>query len=78
MAWATMAVPACCRICERDRLAVSLAKSASMMRPREAERFSTPIWMLATAFSKRLCTAPSLARAPLTWSSASSSFFIAM
>ena len=29
LACATMAVPACCRICARDRLAVSTAKSAS-------------------------------------------------
>ena len=40
MAWATMAVPACCRICAVLRLAVSAAKSASTIRPRAAVVFS--------------------------------------
>src|SRR6218665_749476 len=39
-AWATIAVPACCRICLRARFAVSAAKSASRMRERDADRFS--------------------------------------
>ena len=62
MAWATMAVPACCRICARDRLAVSWAKSASMMRERDADRFSEVICRLAIEVSNRDCKAPSLAR----------------
>ncbi len=36
LAWATIAVPDCCRICARARLAVSIAKSASMIRLRAA------------------------------------------
>ena len=43
LAWAIMAVPACCRICVRLRLAVSAAKSASMMRPRAADWFSLAV-----------------------------------
>ena len=55
LAWATMAVPACCRICVRDRLAVSIAKSASRMREREADRFSEVMFRLAMLVSKRDC-----------------------
>jgi hypothetical protein len=50
-------VPACCRICERDRLAVSAAKSASMIRERAAAWFSDTC-RLAMTLSKRFCTAP--------------------
>ena len=62
LACATIAVPACCRICVRDRLAVSAAKSASWMREREADMFSDVICSAAIAVSKRDCRAPSLAR----------------
>jgi len=41
-----------------------------MIRDLAALMFSDWIWMLATAVSKRLCTAPRLARALFTWSSA--------
>ena len=47
------------------------------MRPRAAEVFSDWIAMFDTAVSNRLCTAPSVARALLTWSSASSTCLIA-
>jgi hypothetical protein len=36
LACASIAVPACCRICARVSAAVSLAKSASTIRPRAA------------------------------------------
>ena len=58
LAWATIAVPACCRIWKRVRLAVSMAKSASMMRPREAAWFSAATCRLFTTDWKRFCTAP--------------------
>ena len=58
LAWATIAVPACCRICARDRLAVSAAKSASMIRPRAADWFSAVIERLEMAKPKRLSAAP--------------------
>src|SRR4051812_25243223 len=41
LAWAIIAVPACCRTLARLMLAVSVAKSASMMRLRAAVWFST-------------------------------------
>ena len=68
MAWATMALPACCRICARLRLAVSVAKSASMMRLRAADWFSTACCRLEMIASKRLCVAPKVARVSLTLS----------
>lgn len=68
-----MAVPACCSIWVRERLAVSTAKSASMMREREALRFSDVVCRLVIAVSKRDCRAPNwalwlemAARAPST------------
>ena len=45
LAWASMAVPACCRIWVRVSSAVSLAKSVSLMRLRDADRFSDEVWV---------------------------------
>src|SRR5690606_16672480 len=61
LACATMAVPACCRIWVRVRLAVSAAKSASRMRERDADMFSDVMFRLAMLVSKRDWRAPSLA-----------------
>ena len=58
LACATIALPACCRICARDRLAVSAAKSASMIRPRAADWFSPVIDRFEIAMPKRLIAAP--------------------
>src|SRR5690606_2142938 len=66
LAWASMAVPACCRICVRDSSAVSLAKSVSMMRLREADRFSEVVCRLATTELKRFWIAPRSARESFT------------
>src|SRR5450830_1217444 len=60
-----MAVPACCRIWARLRLAVSEAKSASMMRPLAAVWFSTALCRKFTVFWKRLWAAPREARLSL-------------
>ena len=57
--------------------AVSAAKSVSMIRERAAVVFSDAIWMLLTALSKRLCTAPSVARAPLICARAASACWMA-
>src|SRR5690606_33604381 len=65
LAWAIMALPACCRICERDRLAVSAAKSASMIRLRAAVWFSTDTCRLEITESKRFWMAPKSARLAL-------------
>jgi hypothetical protein len=43
LACANMALPACDKICERDKLEVSIAKSASMIRLRAAAWFSVLI-----------------------------------
>src|SRR6218665_1127367 len=74
-AWATIAVPACCRIWARDRLAVSAAKSASRMRERDADRFSEVTCRLSIEVSKRDCNAPSLARWLLMKASPASTVF---
>ena len=58
LAWASMAVPACCRICERVRFAVSLAKSASMIRPRAELRLLLVVSSEPTTCSSRLKPAP--------------------
>src|SRR5690606_20556989 len=58
LAWASIAVPACCRIWLRESCADSLAKSASWIRLRAADRFSTEVDRLATTEVKRFCTAP--------------------
>ena len=58
LACATIALPACCRICARDRFAVSAAKSASMIRPRAADWFSPVIDRFEIAMPKRLIAAP--------------------
>ncbi|MNV65902.1 hypothetical protein D3C71_1586250 [compost metagenome] len=57
-----MAVPACCRIWVRVSSAVSLAKSVSLMRLREADRFSEEVCRLATTEVKRFWIAPRSAR----------------
>src|SRR3990172_8141273 len=53
-ACASIAVPACCRICARVSEAVSAAKSASWMRLRELVRFSAVVCRLAIAELKRV------------------------
>ena len=72
MACDKIVVLACCRICERLRLAVSCAKSASMMRLREAVRFSLVVARLSMVELKRFWMAPRLARLELIWLSAAS------
>lgn len=72
MACATIALAACCRTWALERAAVSLAKSASRIRLREAERFSLVVSRLEIVAWKRFCTAPRSARPPLTWLSAAS------
>ena len=67
-----MAVPACCRIWVRVSSAVSLAKSVSLMRLREADRFSVEVCRLATTEVKRFWIAPKSARVLLIEPSASS------
>ena len=62
-AWASIETPDCCRICARVGAAVSIAKSASRIRLREADRFSATVCRLPTADSKRFWIAPSEARA---------------
>ena len=61
-ACANMAVPACCKIWPRVMLAVSAAKSASMMRDLAADTFSTEVCKKLITDSKRFCTAPKEAR----------------
>src|SRR5450830_664399 len=61
-----MAVPACCRIWPRVRLAVSEAKSASWIRLREADRFSEVACRFDTTALKRFWYAPSAAFDELT------------
>ena len=53
LAWASIAVPAWVRICERVNLTISEAMSVSRMRDSEAERFSTVTERLAMVCSKR-------------------------
>ena len=77
MACATIAVPACCRICARDRLAVSVAKSASWMRERAELRFSAVVLRLAITDSKRFWIAPKVLRRVLTEVRAESTLKIA-
>ena len=66
------ATPACCRICALVSAAVSAAKSASWIRPREAARFSLTVCRLMIVDSKRFWIAPRLPRRPLTAVSAES------
>jgi hypothetical protein len=58
LAWESMATPACCRICDLVRLAVSAAKSASRIRERAAEMFSDTFCRLEMVDSNRFWTAP--------------------
>ena len=58
MACASIAVPACWRICARVSAAVSAAKSASRIREREADRLSEVVCRFTMVFSKRVCKAP--------------------
>src|SRR5690554_5341184 len=62
LAWASMAVPACCMIWFLVRLADSAAKSVSMIRLRAADTFSEMFCRLLMVDSKRFCTAPMSAR----------------
>src|SRR5450830_1367844 len=72
-----MAVPACCRIWPRVRLAVSDAKSVSTMRLRDDDRFSVVDARLEIADEKRDCKAPYWARWLLTVDRAASVIFSA-
>ena len=54
-----MAVAACCNTVERLKLAVSVAKSASIIRERAAVVFSEILVKLDTVKSKRLLIEPS-------------------
>ncbi len=58
LAWESMATPACCRIWDLVRLAVSAAKSASRIRERAAEMFSDTFCRLEMVDSNRFWTAP--------------------
>src|SRR5690606_16704318 len=68
--WASIAVAACCNTCERLRLAVSAAKSASTIRERDADVFSEIFARLEMVKSKRLLAAPRSARVAFTCSRA--------
>ena len=63
MACASIAVPACDRICERVKLTISDAMSVSRMRDSDADRFSTATLTFLIVCSNRFCRAPSPARA---------------
>ena len=67
-----MAIPDCCRICALVNCAVSCAKSASIIRDREADRFSDVVSELATIESNRDWYEPKVARVLLTVSRAPS------
>ena len=59
-------MPACCRICERDRFAVSAAKSASRIRERERTGFPDVTLQVADRrFETRPAQGTGLARSPL-------------
>src|SRR5262249_28113811 len=66
LACATIAVPACCRIWARVRLAVSAAKSVSRMRLREADRLAETAGRRLMPDWKRFWIAPSGRRRLLT------------
>ena len=66
LAWASIAVEACCRIWFFARLVVSRAKSASSMPPRAAERLVEMLVILETVWLSRLEIAPSSDRCVLT------------
>src|SRR3970040_39344 len=78
LACASIAVPACCRIWLRDSCADSLAKSASWIRLRAADRFSEVDDRLATTELKRFWIEPMSARAELIAVSAPSIASIAL
>src|SRR4051794_36763186 len=61
-AWASMAVPACWRICARVKLIISEAMSVSRMRDSEAERFSVVTERFEIVRSNRFWKAPRLPR----------------
>ena len=58
MAWANMAIPACCITWAFVSAAVSTAKSASMIRALAADMFSEVLIRLAMVDSKRFWIAP--------------------
>src|SRR6185369_2599972 len=72
-----MAVPACCRIWPRVRLAVSAAKSVSTIRLRDADRFSVVVLRFEIVDEKRDCRAPKAARCVLTADRAASAILMA-
>ena len=55
-------MPACTRICARDRAEVSSATSTSLIRLLAAEMFSDDVRMVFDTVVNRLPAAPSLAR----------------
>ena len=65
MAWARIAVPACCRIWVLVKLTISDARRVPDADC-EALRFSDATEMLATVCSRRFWTAPRLPRMVLT------------
>src|SRR6478735_2062649 len=62
LAWLNIAVPACCKIWPRVSLAVSDAKSVSMIRPRAADRLLLCESRFETTCSSLLWPAPTEAR----------------
>jgi hypothetical protein len=62
----SIATPACCSTWARDSVAVSEAKSASMIRLRAADWFSVATCRVEITFSKRFWAAPNDERAVLT------------
>src|SRR3546814_2840553 len=73
VAWASIAVGAWDRICDLARLVVSAEKSVSSIRERDSVRFVARSVRLLTVASRRFWTAPSVARAVVTVSSAARS-----
>src|SRR3546814_19105610 len=77
VAWASIAVGAWDRICDLARLVVSAEKYGSSIRERDSVRFVARSVRLLTVASRRFWTAPSVARAVVTVSSAASTAVIA-
>src|SRR5690606_29405809 len=66
LACASTATPACWSTCAFVSCAVSAAKSASSIRPRDAARFSLTVCRFTIVDSKRFWIAPSVPRSSLT------------
>src|SRR5579872_1808936 len=61
LAWASIAVPACCRICSWVIVVISEAMSTSLMRLFDADRLVSVAEMASEVYWRRFCTAPSVA-----------------